>query len=221
MAHVILIRRNMIDNPWEDIYRRDGHVFTEVSPIAAPFAELLDEHGCQEILDLGCGNGRFLVHFARRGVHVTGLDSAPTALKLACEWLASESLSGNLVQADTRVRLPFADNAFDALLSTQVIHHARLELVLGTIGEILRVVKPGGLVFVSVPVFLPKGDGESAESDEVEYHTFVPRSGPEAGLPHHLFTLEEFGAAFVGFDALSLNSYGEKVLAFTGRKRAT
>jgi SAM-dependent methyltransferase len=48
-----------------------------------PFAELLDEHDCQEILDLGCGNGRFLIHFARRGFHVTGLDSAPSALKLA------------------------------------------------------------------------------------------------------------------------------------------
>jgi SAM-dependent methyltransferase len=221
MGQRMPVKENMNDNPWEDIYRRDGHVFTEVPPIAAPFAELLDEHGCQEILDLGCGNGRFLVHFARRGFHVTGLDSAPTALKLAREWLASESLSGNLIQADTRVRLPFADNTFDALLSTQVIHHARLELVRGTIGEILRVVKPDGLVLVSVPVYLPKGDGESAESDEVEYHTFVPRSGSEAGLPHHLFTLEEFGAAFVGFDMLSLNLHGEKVLAFTGRKRAT
>jgi len=215
-----LIKEDMNDNPWEVIYRRDGHVFTEVPPIAAPFAELLDEHGCQEILDLGCGNGRFLVHFARRGFHVTGLDSAPTALKLAREWLASESLCGELLQADTRVRLPFADNAFDALLSTQVIHHARLELVLATIGEISRVVKPGGLVMVSVPEYQPRGDEEFIASDEVEYHTFVPRSGTEAGLPHHLFTLEEFGAAFTGFDILSLKVYGEKVLALTGRKKA-
>ena len=211
----------MNDNPWEDIYRRDGHVFTEVPPIAAPFAELLDEHDCQEILDLGCGNGRFLIHFARRGFHVTGLDSAPTALKLAREWLARESLGGNLLQADTRVRLPFADNAFDGLLSTQVIHHARLELVMGTIGEISRVVKPGGLVLVSVPAYQPGRDEEFAESDEVEYHTFVPRSGPEAGLPHHLFTLEEFGTVFPEFDVLSLNLYGKKLLAFTGRKRTT
>ena len=210
----------MNDNPWEGIYRRDGHVFTEVPPVAASFAELLDEHECQAILDLGCGNGRFLVHFARRGFCVTGLDSAPTALKLAREWLERESLNGNLLRADTRVRLPFEDNAFDALLSTQVIHHARLEFVLGTIREISRVVKPGGLVLVSVPVYRPKGDEEFAEADEIEYHTFVPRSGTEAGLPHHLFTKEEFGAAFPGFDVLSLNLHGGKVLAFTGRKRA-
>ena len=135
--------------------------------------------------------------------------------------LARESLSGNLLQADTRVRLPFADNAFDALLSTQVIHHARLELVLGTIGEISRVVKPGRLALVSVSMYQLGRDEEFAESDEVEYHTFVPRSGPEAGLPHHLFTLEEFGAVFPEFDVLSLNLYGEKLLAFTGRKRIT
>jgi SAM-dependent methyltransferase len=212
----------MNDNPWEAIYRRDGHVFTDLPPVAAPFAELLDEHACQEILDLGCGNGRFLVHFARRGLRVTGLDSAPTALKLARDWLARESLKGDLLQADTRVRLPFEADAFDALLSTQVIHHARLELVLGTVAEISRVVKPGGLVLVSVPVYQPReqADEEFAESDEIEYHTFVPCSGSEAGLPHHLFTLEEFGAAFPAFDILSLKVYGEKVLALTGRKRA-
>jgi SAM-dependent methyltransferase len=213
----------MSDNPWEAIYRRDGHIFTEVPPVAAPFAELLDEHDCQEILDLGCGNGRFLVHFARRGLHVTGLDSAPTALKLAGEWLARESLGGNLIRADMRVRLPFEDQTFDALLSTQVIHHARLEFVLGTIREISRVVKPGGLVLVSVPVYRPReqADEEFTESDEIEYHTFIPRSGSEAGLPHHLFTPEEFGAAFSGFDILSLKVHGEKVLALTGRKRAS
>src|SRR5512147_3091029 len=99
----------MNDNPWEDIYRRDGHVFTDLPPVAVPFAELLDEHCCQDLLDLGCGNGRFLVHFARLGLHVTGLDSAPTALKLAREWLTREALGGTLLQADTRVRLPFAD----------------------------------------------------------------------------------------------------------------
>ncbi len=210
----------MNDNPWEDIYRRDGHVFTDPPPVAAPFAELLDEHCCQDLLDLGCGNGRFLVHFARRGLNVTGLDSAPTALKLAREWLTRESLSGTLLQADTRVRLPFADATFDALISTQVIHHARLELVDGSIREIARVVKPGGVVLISVPVYKPRGDEELGESDEIEYHTFIPRSGSEAGLPHHLFTFEEFGAAFPAFDTLSLNLHGEKVLAFTGRKKA-
>jgi SAM-dependent methyltransferase len=209
----------MNDNPWEDIYRRDGHVFTDLPPVAAPFAELLEEHYCLNLLDLGCGNGRFLVHFARRGLRVTGLDSAPTALKLAREWLARESLDGTLLQADTRVRLPFADNTFDALLSTQVIHHARLELVQGTISEIARVVKPGGVILVSVPVYYHREQTADARSDEIEYHTFVPHTGSEAGLPHHLFTLEEFGAAFPAFDTLSLSLHGEMVLAFTGRKK--
>jgi hypothetical protein len=77
------------------------------------------------------------------------------------------------------------------------------------------------LVLVSVPVYRSTGDEEFVESDEVEYHTFVPCSGSEAGLAHHLFTLEEFGAAFPGFDILSLRVHGEKVLALTGRKRTS
>ena len=210
----------MKDNPWEGVYQRDGHVFTEIHATIPEFAGLLEKHGQTgaRILDIGCGNGRNLIYLAGQGYHTTGLDSAPTALRLSREWLQRGGLRANLLLSDMRYPFPLGDESYDALLSTQVVHHAVLETVLFTISEIARVVRPGGYILITVPVF--KETSESEEKwEEIEYHTFVPQSGAEKGLPHHLFTPDEFGACFPDFDILSLEMRGEWVMALTGRKK--
>jgi SAM-dependent methyltransferase len=208
------------DNPWEDIYRRDGHVFTEVHAAVPEFASLLNRRGKLggRFLDVGCGNGRHLVYFSRLGYRVTGMDSAPSALKLSQEWLERNGLYADLLLSDSRYPFPVSDESYDILLSTQVIHHALLRTVLFTINEITRVVRPGGLILITVPVFRETSESDQ-EWEEIEHHTFVPLSGTEKGLPHHLFTLDEFGASFPAFDILSLEMRGEWVIALTGRKK--
>ena len=153
----------MDDNPWDDIYRRDGHVFTDIPFVIPEFSKLLEQNGLvgSRLLDVGCGNGRHLNYFARCGFHVTGFDSSPSALRLSREWLIRENLSGQVFRADSRYTFPFPDRSFDLLISTQVIHHALLETVHFTISEIARVVRPGGFILITVPVF--KATSESEE----------------------------------------------------------
>lgn len=64
-----------------------------------------------ELLDLGCGAGRHIEAFARRGVHVIGVDRS-------CDLLAAApvSLRDQLVRGDLRA-LPFRDASFDGALS--------------------------------------------------------------------------------------------------------
>lgn len=50
--------------------------------------------------------------------------------------------------------LPFEENAFDALLCTQVLEHTAK--IPETVSEIRRVVKNGGLIFISVPLAYPE-----------------------------------------------------------------
>ena len=161
----------MNDNPWEDIYRRDGHVFTEIPAVIPEFVSLLKQHGQTgaRFLDLGCGNGRHLVYFSKLGYRITGLDSAPSALRLSQEWLQRNGLSGDLLLSDSRSPFPIADESFDILLSTQVIHHALLETVLYTISEITRVVRPGGFILITVPVFR-----ETREPKRMEESSITP-----------------------------------------------
>src|SRR4051812_9742063 len=57
------------------------------------------------LIDLGCGTGRALVHFARRGFSCLGVDLSDTMLdvvrqKAECEALAIDRLKANLVELD-------------------------------------------------------------------------------------------------------------------------
>ncbi len=183
---------NLPPSQWENIYRQEGRIFTQVRPAVMRFAELLVQRARRRVLDLGCGNGLNLVYLARQGLAPAGLDNAPSGLRLSQEWLAEEGLEAPLILADIYHPLPFQEAAFEAVLSTQVIHHARMAQVQAAAGELRRVVCPGGLLLVSVPFTMDQDE----PSEAIEPGTFVPTLGGEAGLPHHIFAFDELPALF-------------------------
>lgn len=199
---------------WDDIFSGDGRVYHEVFPRFEWLVEQFARNGCKTILDLGCGSGRHLLHLTKNDFRVSGLDYSPAGLSLCKQWLEEEGLNAPLVLADMRSRLPFKGSAFDGLLSTQVIHHATLDSVRRTIDEIWRVVKPGGLIFVSVPAH------RHVDEDyiEIEPNTFVPLEGPEKGLPHHIFSEQEYEQAFNAFQIIELSTRGEQVITLLAAK---
>jgi SAM-dependent methyltransferase len=203
---------------WEKIFQRDGHIFPQAHPLVMRFTELLIEHGLRTVLDLGCGTGRHVVYMAQKGLRVSGLDNAPTALKLTKQWLTREGLTTNLILSDMRQPLPFDDGSFDTVLSTQVIHHSILADVLSTAREIERIVRKDGLIMISVPT--QKAISEDApEHAEIEPNTFVPTSGTEMGLPHHLFMPDEFRDIFPRFQVMDLQVYNNRVLVLQAIKK--
>ena len=200
--------------PWESIFQRDGRVFPEPFPRFEELVTAFQEHGCRRILDLGSGTGRHVVHLAKNGFQVVGLDQSPTGLRLTRRWLAEERVTASLVRGDMRCPFPFGDGVFDGLLSTQVIHHARLATVRRTIAEVRRVLRVGGVLFVTVPV---RKDGRG---EEIEPNTFVPLTGDEKGLPHHIFSPEELRAEFSFLRVQDLSVRGSAVLALLGVKES-
>ncbi len=202
-------------HPWEKIYARDGRVFTEKLPALREFTDKFIQHGFHQILDLGCGNGRHVVALAAKGFEVIGLDISKTGLNLTNQWLDEVGLQANLIQADTRQPLPLLDNTFDGLISTQVIHHAYLAEVLLAINEIHRVLKPGGLAFVTVPC----RSRSQRMSSKLEKHTYLPLEGPEASLPHHLFSKRRLRRAFKAFKIHEISSRdNSRILAIWAEK---
>lgn len=167
------------------------------------------------MLDLGCGSGRHVVFLARQGFDVLGIDNSPTALRLSRQWLLQEGLDARLVLADMRRPLPLHSGTCDAVLSTQVIHHALLAIVQGTARELSRVLRPGGLLFLSVPL---NPDPEDV-FEAIEPGTIVPTTGPEKGLPHHFFVPDELCSLFPDFTILELDQIGERILTLLGIRR--
>ncbi|MGE5837451.1 MAG: class I SAM-dependent methyltransferase [Acidobacteriota bacterium] len=201
-------------NPWEQIYVEHGRIFTDVHENIDRITTLLIHRHAERVLDLGCGSGRHLVHFARSGFSAYGLDASPEATRLAHEWLASEGLQADVREQDIYEPLPYADGFFDAVVSIQVIHHARLAAIRRLVGELTRVLKPGGLVFVTVPAV----QNQAARFDEIEPGTFIPLDGPEQGLPHHFFTVAELRALFGAFDVDDVHVDGHRHFCLSGFK---
>jgi SAM-dependent methyltransferase len=98
------------------------------------------------LLDGGCGLGDWTLYFARQGYSVVGLDLS----RQTVEQLQSRFPEAEFVDGDIRATT-FADASFDAYFSWGVFEHFESGLQ-DCIREAFRIVKPGGLLFVSVPL---------------------------------------------------------------------
>lgn len=180
---------------WNEIFRQHGRVFTEPHADLPGLALRLKSEGATRILDLGCGTGRHTVFLAARGFSVAGLDYSPEAIAATQCWLEEQGLTADLHLGSMAERFPFEDGCFDALISIQVIHHARLDTIRALVQELTRVLRDGALLFVTVP----RLRNQAQAFEEIEPRTLVPLDGPEKGLPHHIFTLEELREVFDAF----------------------
>ncbi len=189
---------------WNQIFTEKGRIFIDPHSDIEKVLAMLDVGA--RILDLGCGTGRHVVYLSRIGFDVYGFDAAPNALTMAQEWLQDEKLVASLKEHLMEKPFPYVDDFFDAVISIQVIHHNIMINIKKTVSEIERVLKPGGLLFVTFPILHP-GPVENKrywKLEKIEEGTYIPQKGIESGIPHHYFTLEEIPEVFSSFKILSI-----------------
>lgn len=98
------------------------------------------------ILDMGCGNGRFYKSFLENGVVYTGIDNSKNLIEIAKKTYPE----GNFILASA-LNLPFIENSFDNVYSIAVLHHMPTEeLRRKFIEEAKRVLKVGGHLILTV-----------------------------------------------------------------------
>lgn len=115
------------------------------------------------LLDLGSGGGRHAFEAMRRGAHVTAVDADPGEVKDVSwmmrglesddEAVSSSGGRGAALVGDAR-RLPFADGAFDRVIAAEVLEHIAEDRLV--IAELVRVLRPGGTIAVTVPRWWPE-----------------------------------------------------------------
>lgn len=112
--------------------------------------ERLDLRLNSSVLELGCGSGGYGLHLAEKvGCRLVGLDINAPGVRNANQLALARGLASQarFEQCDVAKNLPFDDQTFDAVFSNDVLCHlpGRLQVL----GEIFRVLKPGGRMLFS------------------------------------------------------------------------
>ena len=136
----------------EELYSSDLRWFSRI------FLDLIGRH--KRVLDIGTGNGKLAIALAQNQNHVIGIDISRVALEIAAQKLKEATrehqLDVSFQYGDAR-SLNFTDNTFDFAVSHDVIEHISEEDFLAHLGEVARILKPGGSYLFWTPSQLRGG----------------------------------------------------------------
>jgi SAM-dependent methyltransferase len=117
-------------------------------------------HGAK-VIDVGCGAGRHSFEAYRRGADVVAFDQNAAELAdvgtllraMADAGEAPTTARAETVVGDARA-LPYPDQTFDCVIASEILEHVPADDAV--IAELIRVLKVGGRLAVTVPRWLPE-----------------------------------------------------------------
>lgn len=131
------------------------------------------------ILDMGCGAGRHVFESYRRGGRVIALDYSYDDLTGVRDLLWAMSEEGETTEGSQSLTaqgdaldLPFADGTFDKIIASEVMEHLGDDR--RALSEMVRVLKPGGTIAITVPSWLPE---KVCWAISAEYHAPLAPGG--------------------------------------------
>ncbi|MRH90711.1 methyltransferase domain-containing protein [Nocardia sp. SYP-A9097] len=138
---------------WQKMYRAHPQMYGDQPSAPALYAvEVFRSAGAREVLELGAGQGRDSVHFARLGFAVQATDFSNVGLEQLQARADAEGLNTlRTMMVDARKPLPQANASVDAVFA-----HMLLCMALSTneihalVGEIRRVLRPDGTFIYTV-----------------------------------------------------------------------
>ncbi|ORA15765.1 class I SAM-dependent methyltransferase [Mycobacterium arosiense] len=114
-----------------------------------------------KVIDVGCGAGRHAFEAYRRGADVVAFDrdeaelcSVDTILRAMAETGEAPAGASAKVVVGDALKLPYADETFDCVIASEILEHIPHDDA--AIAELIRVLKVGGTLAVSVPRWLPE-----------------------------------------------------------------
>jgi ubiquinone/menaquinone biosynthesis C-methylase UbiE len=180
---------------WDQIYgRQDRYGLTPCSFAVTAAAQLIPASQ-KRVLDLGGGEGRDSVYFAKRGFETFCLDFSDKAISSCIKKAVNAGVTVHPVRHDIMQPLPFKDSYFDAVFAHLSLQYFDDETTTQTFKEIRRVLKTGGLLFIKVkatddPLY---GLGQKMENDVFRF-----------GHIRHFFSRQYLLSKACGFKTLSI-----------------
>lgn len=138
-----------------------------------------------KLLEIGGGEGRDSVFFARNGYQVTAFDSSAESIRKSVEWAQQEGLSIRFFQAD--INTYRIGESYDVIFSSGALHYIPHNLREEVISKYKQFTSLGGIHAHMVPIYKPFIPTDP-EADELEQ---VWRSG-EILTYYHDWKIEFF-----------------------------
>ena len=154
----------------------------------------------KSVLDLGCGEGKYLKFLKELGFKVAGIDSSPTAIKMAKKKLGKDAklILGDMYSVD----LP---NDFDLIISVASIQHSDKPSIEKLIYKIHKSLSSKGNFFITFPrLSMASRWNTFKDATQVSPGTFIPIHGPEKGLVHSFYEKEELAKLFSRFSNVKI-----------------
>jgi cyclopropane fatty-acyl-phospholipid synthase-like methyltransferase len=98
-------------------------------------------------IDLGCGAGTYAIYFASVGFEVTGVDSSPTAIRIAQDRARKKGVRCRFIVADLLGDMHEITEKFDFAYDWEVLHHIFPEDRPTYIRNVVSLLNPNGLYF--------------------------------------------------------------------------
>jgi SAM-dependent methyltransferase len=150
------------------------------------------------VLDCGAGgDSPSLGLFTQYGYATCGIEYDPVAIAQARSYEQAQGVTLNIEQGDMR-QLPFDNESFSFVYSYNSIFHMRKVEVAQSLREMIRVLKPGGVLFVN---FLTVNDfrcGEGPLLGDNQYEQF----DDDQPVIHSYYTAEEPESLLGGMEIL-------------------
>lgn len=181
---------SMIDDKkyWKGAWKKSSaHV---PNPFAKRAYVLMNKKHVKRVLDLGCGDGRDSVYFARKGVAVEAFDFSESGI----ESLRKKNPNIKAYIGDIR-KLPFKKNSFDAVYAHLSLHYFSDSETEKIFSKIHAILKKDGLLFVKCK---STDDPLFGKGKKIAENTY------RSGHVRHFFTKEYMAQKLDLFEVLQL-----------------
>ena len=168
---------------WENLWHGEEkrRLWSEPDPEMETLISRLKQENIHKTLDFGCGIGRHLFLMMKAGFHAHGMDSSPSAIAHSLNRLKEENLQANVCIGDMH-DIPYADDSFDFIVSWNVIYHTNRKRLEKILGEIKRILRMDGLLYLTL---IGSKNEQCGKGTEVEPCTFDNPQKMDGNYLHH------------------------------------
>jgi SAM-dependent methyltransferase len=111
------------------------------------YSECILARGAHDVLEIGCGRGS-VASFLARDVSFTAIDISDVAVQETAEVARANGIAGSCLLMNAE-ETAFADNSFDLICGTGILHHLNLEKACA---EMRRILRPDGCAVFIEPL---------------------------------------------------------------------